>query len=306
MQPYRAPAAFVIGLLGAGFLILSNNPLGWAVGALVLLALGTFLGAARISKLAGPSTRSWTKRYTHQATIALVLLAGIYIFTQQPLVALLAFITLLYLLVSELLPVGGSANEVRLAVEESLIALDTALIAWVVLSLVLATNTPLNVVTSCSMRPALDRGDLILLQGGLSNVHTIKTNKTFEALRITVTRAPCQINGNAALCDETLETEGQSVPISQQNDILVFVPKPRVTDLIIHRAALRIEAKGTTVYLTKGDNNQRLDQPILEPVRPEDIQGKVLFRIPLVGYLKLLLFLQFNEPEGCQLEVRML
>jgi len=301
----RAPIAFLGALLGCAYLALAGNPLGWGLGLLVLVGMAGHRSARSLAQLFGGKGGGWSKRYTNETVIALVLLAALYIFTQQSLFALFAFIALLYLLAGELLPSGGSPSEVRTSIEEAVVALVVALAAWFLLSFVLQTASPLNVVTSCSMQPALDRGDFILLQGGEVKVPVYSTPLRLDQLRVTVERVPCTVNGESSSCDGVLEVGGQKFPISRENDILVYVPEPRITDYIIHRAALAIDANGTWYYLTKGDNNQLLDQPVVHPVRQESVQGKVLFRIPLLGYLKLLLFMQFGQPAGCDTAVRM-
>ena len=48
---------------------------------------------------------------------------------------------------------------------EIIVAIGIVLIIWVLLRVVLNTPYPLDVVPSCSMLPALNRGDMILLQG---------------------------------------------------------------------------------------------------------------------------------------------
>jgi signal peptidase I len=72
-------------------------------------------------------------------------------------------------------------------------------------------------------------------------------------------------------------------------DIIVFSsgkPYP-----IIHRIVATQMENGDVSYVTKGDNNP---QPIVsfdlneENVQEEQLLGKAVFRIPFVGYLKLL------------------
>jgi len=57
-------------------------------------------------------------------------------------------------------------SEWRKPVFEIGVTLSVAVAAWLALCFALQTSTPLNVVTSCSMLPALERGDFIILQGG--------------------------------------------------------------------------------------------------------------------------------------------
>jgi len=60
---------------------------------------------------------------------------------------------------------GGIGNEIK----ESVTALLVALVVWFGLSLLLGVPSPINAIVSCSMVPQLERGDLVLLQGGEPN-----------------------------------------------------------------------------------------------------------------------------------------
>lgn len=53
--------------------------------------------------------------------------------------------------------------------------------------------------------------------------------------------------------------------------------------LITHRVVAIQEENGEKVFITKGDNNDTIDR---SPVRFDQIQGKVVMRIPKIGYLK--------------------
>ncbi len=53
--------------------------------------------------------------------------------------------------------------------------------------------------------------------------------------------------------------------------------------LITHRVVNIEEKDGKKVYITKGDHNETIDRT---PVNFEQIQGKVVMRVPKIGYLK--------------------
>ena len=53
--------------------------------------------------------------------------------------------------------------------------------------------------------------------------------------------------------------------------------------LITHRIVNITEENGKKVYITKGDNNATIDR---SPITFEQIKGKVVMRIPKIGYLK--------------------
>ncbi len=82
-------------------------------------------------------------------------------------------------------------------------------------------------------------------------------------------------------------------------DVIVYYPNgDRSRTPIIHRAIRWVNAGEMlpggvrakhSGYITKGDANSMYDQPFLsEPVKPEWIVGVAKFRIPYVGYLRLI------------------
>jgi signal peptidase I len=69
---------------------------------------------------------------------------------------------------------------------------------------------------------------------------------------------------------------------------------------IVHRIYVMLNVDGDYYALTKGDNNPGLDiQYENYPIKESNIEGKVIAAIPYLGYLKLVLSNQFNEPAGC-------
>ena len=53
--------------------------------------------------------------------------------------------------------------------------------------------------------------------------------------------------------------------------------------LVTHRVVNIEEKNGKKVFITKGDHNETIDRT---PVNFEQIQGKVVMRVPKIGYLK--------------------
>lgn len=53
--------------------------------------------------------------------------------------------------------------------------------------------------------------------------------------------------------------------------------------LITHRVRAINERDGEKIFITKGDNNETIDR---SPVTYDQIQGKVVMRIPKIGYIK--------------------
>lgn len=58
---------------------------------------------------------------------------------------------------------------IRKSVTDILVAIVSAVVIWVLLSIVLQTNAPVDAVASCSMLPTMHRGDLVVLRG-ISNM----------------------------------------------------------------------------------------------------------------------------------------
>ena len=76
----------------------------------------------------------------------------------------MAFVILVVLIGLEV--VNGSRESGRLrSALEIIAAIAIVLIAWFAMKAILHTNYPIDAVPSCSMLPALQRGDMILLQG---------------------------------------------------------------------------------------------------------------------------------------------
>ncbi|HZD43088.1 MAG TPA: signal peptidase I [Methanomicrobiales archaeon] len=84
---------------------------------------------------------------------------------------------------------------------------------------------------------------------------------------------------------------------SDYGDVIIYQPNGEASvHPIIHRAMM-YEDGNPGGYITKGDNNQLIDQQgyypgigVIQPVQKEWIVGKALFAIPLLGYPALHLF----------------
>ncbi len=227
----------------------------------------------------------------------------LYAYTYSIIFGIFAFIVIIAFFVEDSLPKSSSPADIFKAVKELAIAFLTALAVWVILCIVLNTSSPIDVVTSCSMEPVLQRGDLILLHGENIAAPVFYFNGPIKLDKIKVVRKLCRIKGPSGVkvsqCTNALQYAGKEIKYNASNPIIVYQPDAPI-GLIIHRAFAKLQNKTTTLYLTKGDNNEILDQEAgIPPVKPESIHGKEIFRIPLVGYVKLLLFMQFGQPEGC-------
>ena len=73
---------------------------------------------------------------------------------------------------------------------------------------------------------------------------------------------------------------------------------------VIHRVVAKVKVRDGYYLITKGDNNNVIDQECgtivaglpqyqcitLYPIPAQEIKGRAVFKIPLVGYMKLLVF----------------
>lgn len=234
---------------------------------------------------------------------------AIYLLTLQPIFAIFCLASFLSYVALDF--VAGTEKKGRGSLVEIIYAVLAASAVWLILSTALSTPSPLDVVTSCSMKPYLDRGDLVVVQG----------KAVYTAPLVTYTNQLPQVNINRTNC--TIAVRGAALETSQctsmitvnngttllqiavnrsqvsSNDVIVF--ESSTAGLVIHRAVLALsDESGKLTYLTKGDNNQVIDQEAgLDFVKPEKIHGKMLARVPLIGYLRLFLAGQFAEPLGC-------
>ncbi|MEM4389652.1 MAG: hypothetical protein QXG98_03235 [Candidatus Micrarchaeia archaeon] len=158
----------------------------------------------------------------------------------------------------------GWGKEVR----ESVVAVLIAVAVWFGLGALLGTSSPLDAVVSCSMLPALERGDIVLLQGAEARAPVVEVpQKEWEEL--VASRAFAMVCGlcvdamgeRPCLLDQATRTEVQNgpfvcgwcerrkfsgeshsipcakgivlanrtIPLSVTNDIVVYEPLPADT-----------------------------------------------------------------------------
>ncbi|MDD2666277.1 MAG: signal peptidase I [Methanocellales archaeon] len=134
-------------------------------------------------------------------------------------------------------------------------------------------------ITSGSMMPNMYKGDLIFLQG-ISRT----TIKTYQ-----------------------VGAETGYTSFGGYGDVVVYRPNgdPEVIP-IIHRVMYWVDAgepmpNGEPAphagFITKGDNNDGYDQPVLtDPVKPDWIVGVVRVRVPYLGYLGIRLIFSMTYP----------
>jgi len=123
----------------------------------------------------------------------------------------------------------------------------------------LQTEYPLHTPISISMQPTLNVGDLLIVQ----------KVSDFESVHADL----------------------------QNGDILVFRKPDDPNEFIVHRAIEKTwnPEDGKYYFKTKGDNNRSPDQPYsFSLVSEDDVIGKVIWKIPLLGYLKIFLGTQIG------------
>ena len=238
-------------------------------------------------------------------TVGFLLTGLFYVFSQEVVVGVLSFLFLFLLIMRDVLPKSYTQGGVWQAVKELIIAGVWAVGFWLVLSFILQTSSPVDVVTSCSMLPVLHRGDLLLLQGGGVNAQTFYFNSSFPSINLLKKQCSESVNGGFAgfvPCTYGLSVDNKTFFVNSSDDVIVYAANPSYYGFIVHRVFLKLvnSSSGQAFYLTKGDNNPVLDQEAgVSIVNQSSVIGRVVFDVPYVGYLKLLLFMQFAEPEGC-------
>lgn len=181
---------------------------------------------------------------------------------------------------------------------------------------VLGTDRPVVSVVSCSMYPEYDRGDVLGVKGAdfedLQEDDVIVFQVPFQAeLEINDERfnisgetsntplgtvKVISVQNNQAL----LEVDGDSLQVHDGGSYTVSGQQMIVRDIsgmqtpIVHR----IISKDENSVATKGDNNpEQLE--FEKDIRPENIHGRVFFRIPKIGMVKLapMDFMGMTPPE---------
>ena len=120
----------------------------------------------------------------------------------------------------------------------------------------------------------------------------------------------CKRGLNNEPCVTSLTFGNKTFKIDKEGDIIVFKPEKNTLFSFIgdtvHRAIVKINDKGNIYYLTKGDNNNVFDIQFFSngfynlPVKEEQVIGKVVFKIPYIGYYKLFITPYLKEDETCK------
>ncbi|MDE1828209.1 MAG: hypothetical protein KGH65_03560 [Candidatus Micrarchaeota archaeon] len=119
--------------------------------------------------------------------ILLVALIAFYSLQNNILIGVAAFILFIVIIVLILKEVKDEVQEKgsKQSFKEIAMVIGVVVVLWVALILVLQTTSPLNAVSSCSMLPALQRGDGIILHG-ISNFTAFTQSNNVPVVNLSV------------------------------------------------------------------------------------------------------------------------
>ncbi len=243
--------------------------------------------------------------------LGLIISVALYVNTNWFAFGVISLLLLLALFLKDALPSTMDSKGIKGSLYELGIALVAALAVWYGLGFILQTPTPIDVVTSCSMVPALERGDLIIIQGGEINAKELIIDQQINFQDFV--RTDCILREKTTnisrkeQCTIGLKIDDEVQYFDKEGDIVVYEPKNALRDvgLVVHRVVMKLNFNGETFYLIKGDNNPGPDLFGISNdfAKREQIKGKTILRIPYIGYLKLFLSFQFEEPTNCKYNI---
>ncbi|MEM0359927.1 MAG: hypothetical protein QXK06_01140 [Candidatus Diapherotrites archaeon] len=203
--------------------------------------------------------------------------------------------------------------------------LSAYLLYFVILAYLFHSPSPMVIVVSGSMEPAFYRGDVMVLWGwnleelnaplvempdreirgadiseyaftlcsvkGVESISGLKECRQIKkAIQLGILKAP----NEKILAEKIVFFDlNREIEIAKTGDVVVYFSESRGIP-VIHRAIAKIKAKDGWFVLTKGDSvlNSFIDQDteISHGAVPfEKLQGKTVFMIPWIGYVKLIL-----------------
>jgi hypothetical protein len=116
-------------------------------------------------------------------------------------------------------------------------------------------------------------------------------------------------------CLKSVTFRGNGYLTNFSDDVIVYQPLAgdyySLVGDIVHRALFRINVDGKYYYLTRGDNNPIIDLQAYgygsgmmnHPIPQSNVRGKVIGRIPYLGYLKLFINGYFQEDPQCKTQL---
>jgi len=204
------------------------------------------------------------------------------------------------------------------------------------LGLLLGTPSPMVIVVSGSMEPVFFRGDVIVLVGAgpeqvraqelvldlplqgvpaRSYLQSRCSGNAFDSASL----VPCEsflallAQRRAKDTDFSVKelrfSDGQALELNREGDVIVYFSQA-LQEPIIHRVIAKLRARDGVYFLTKGDSahNPLIDQEthITQYAVPaSEVQGKMVLRVPFLGWVKLLVFdVPKNLVSGCYVNGR--
>jgi len=144
--------------------------------------------------------------------ITLVLLFLFYLIFKSPLIGILAGINILFVVLWEFY-VGSKTTGIKVELRDTVIALLFGALVWFGAGFILNTPTPINAIVSCSMLPAYERGDMLILQGAQIDTMYLEYNgskKDFENTyaKVEYMSENYTLNGSLySFCQENMNTQ---------------------------------------------------------------------------------------------------
>ncbi len=190
------------------------------------------------------------------------------------------------------------------AVEWAVYILSAFLFAFVlynfVLVFLLGSSSPIVIVYSGSMEPVLYRGDVVFLGSAASlELKTVDLPFPISGKRLSeFAEIGVASSEKFGFRQAGLRINNKDYGFDASGPIVVYYSVLRKQD-IIHRAVLRLRAQDGDFLITFGDNNGRIDADcktgtgeciVASPMPLGQAKGKYLFHVPLLGYVKLLVF----------------
>jgi hypothetical protein len=273
---------------------------------------------------------------TNALFFVLILLFGVFILTKSPIAGILAGITFISIFIVDI-AYGAQEHGWKEELIGIIKAAGVAVVFWIIVIVLLDSSTPISGIVTCSMLPRYDRGDMIILHGVRNfseiNAQVIEMSADEFSEVYGKVNGPCGATGNlnylcsTELCQRLakngtslgseqfcaigLEYKNRTYYENYSNDIIVYAPKPygqsgSIAGMdIIHRVFAKIKVGDRYYFITKGDNNQVFDSYWFSIIPEQDVKGKVVLRIPFVGYFKLFITPSFYaglgaDPQGCE------
>lgn len=318
----KAPVQLLILFATLGLFLLTNalwsdTELGFVpvlVGVLIVLEMGVFIG---LEVKTGAKKHGW-KHEIVDTIIALFVAVAIWLglsfvlSTSSPISAVVSCSMLPELQRGDFILVQGAdvnAYEIIMSKEELESLTEPATIYYD------GKNITINGSISpyCNLYPVSDMCDAFF-----KSPEKIVEQKGAFIYRYEMCSMEHQSRGTIMLpCLKSVTFRGDEYLTNFSNDVIVYGPPP--TDLyyylqgdVVHRVMFKINSEGETYYITRGDNNPVLDIQSYyygadlanHPVPDKFSRGKVIARVPFLGYFKLFIHGYFEEYEQCRTQLQ--